>query len=226
MNAIYHASSVLLTLSLIGFTLVTLYFLARPHVLNESKIVRKPLSRPKILLIGVLAILISMLSFSSVMSATEPTNSKQAQEAKQNQADEQDEKPITKTETKTEIIPFELVEQTDPTLPQGETRVIVEGVSGVRTITFQVTYVQGKETKREQVKSEITKEPITEVVKIGTYVAPPPPAPEPTPAPQASANVYYRNCSAARAAGAAPVYAGEPGYASHLDRDNDGVGCE
>ena len=39
-------------------------------------------------------------------------------------------------------------------------------------------------------------------------------------------NVYYANCSAARAAGAAPVRRGDPGYASHLDRDNDGVGCE
>ena len=36
----------------------------------------------------------------------------------------------------------------------------------------------------------------------------------------------YANCSAARAAGAAPVYRGEPGYGRHLDRDNDGVGCE
>ena len=36
----------------------------------------------------------------------------------------------------------------------------------------------------------------------------------------------YRNCSEARAAGAAPVYRGDPGYGSHLDRDNDGVGCE
>lgn len=39
-------------------------------------------------------------------------------------------------------------------------------------------------------------------------------------------SVYYKNCSAARAAGAAPVRAGDPGYASHLDRDSDGVGCE
>ena len=38
--------------------------------------------------------------------------------------------------------------------------------------------------------------------------------------------VYYRNCSEARAAGAAPVRRGSPGYAPHLDRDNDGVGCE
>ncbi len=36
----------------------------------------------------------------------------------------------------------------------------------------------------------------------------------------------FRNCSEARAAGAAPVRRGEPGYGPHLDRDNDGVGCE
>ena len=39
-------------------------------------------------------------------------------------------------------------------------------------------------------------------------------------------SVYYRNCSEARAAGAAPVRRGDPGYAKHLDRDGDGVGCE
>ena len=38
--------------------------------------------------------------------------------------------------------------------------------------------------------------------------------------------VYFRNCDAVRAAGAAPVHAGDPGYAGHLDRDGDGVGCE
>ncbi|UWX04725.1 excalibur calcium-binding domain-containing protein [Pseudoxanthomonas sp. NC8] len=36
----------------------------------------------------------------------------------------------------------------------------------------------------------------------------------------------YRNCDEARAAGAAPLRRGEPGYGPHLDRDNDGVGCE
>ncbi|WP_349254794.1 excalibur calcium-binding domain-containing protein [Ferrovibrio sp.] len=38
--------------------------------------------------------------------------------------------------------------------------------------------------------------------------------------------VYYRNCSEARAAGAAPLRRGDPGYAPHLDRDNDGIACE
>lgn len=37
---------------------------------------------------------------------------------------------------------------------------------------------------------------------------------------------FYENCDAARAAGAAPVREGDPGYGPHLDRDGDGVGCE
>lgn len=36
----------------------------------------------------------------------------------------------------------------------------------------------------------------------------------------------FRNCAEARAAGAAPVYRGDAGYGLHLDRDNDGIGCE
>jgi hypothetical protein len=36
----------------------------------------------------------------------------------------------------------------------------------------------------------------------------------------------FRNCTEARAAGAAPVRRGAPGYGPHLDRDNDGVACE
>ncbi|WP_337957157.1 excalibur calcium-binding domain-containing protein [Hyphomonas atlantica corrig.] len=43
------------------------------------------------------------------------------------------------------------------------------------------------------------------------------------PAPQVRA---FRNCSEARAAGAAPVRRSDPGYGPHLDRDNDGIGCE
>lgn len=55
----------------------------------------------------------------------------------------------------------------------------------------------------------------------------PTPTQVPTKAPtQSPANVYYENCDAARAAGAAPVRTGDPGYGSHLDRDGDGVACE
>lgn len=40
------------------------------------------------------------------------------------------------------------------------------------------------------------------------------------------AAVYYKNCTEARAAGAAPIYEGTPGYGRHLDRDGDGIGCD
>jgi endonuclease YncB( thermonuclease family) len=66
----------------------------------------------------------------------------------------------------------------------------------------------------------------------------PPPAPKPVPAPvpaPAPATAggpgsgpggAWANCSEARNAGAAPVMRGTPGYGAHLDRDNDGTGCE
>ena len=43
---------------------------------------------------------------------------------------------------------------------------------------------------------------------------------------QSSPSGAFANCAAARRAGAAPVRRGQPGYGPHLDRDNDGIGCE
>lgn len=37
---------------------------------------------------------------------------------------------------------------------------------------------------------------------------------------------FYPNCAAARAAGVAPIYRGQPGYRPELDRDRDGIACE
>lgn len=45
-------------------------------------------------------------------------------------------------------------------------------------------------------------------------------------APPGNGGVYYPNCAAVRPAGAAPLYRGQPGYARHLDRDDDGKACE
>ncbi|MBT2214164.1 excalibur calcium-binding domain-containing protein [Actinomadura sp. NEAU-AAG7] len=67
-----------------------------------------------------------------------------------------------------------------------------------------------RRTKRPAVSRKPTPRPRKRTVR-----KPPEPAP-----------VYYRNCAAVRAAGKAPIHQGEPGYARHLDRDGDGVGCE
>ena len=42
----------------------------------------------------------------------------------------------------------------------------------------------------------------------------------------AGREAYYPNCAAARAAGAAPLRRGVPGYRAGLDRDDDGIACE
>lgn len=80
--------------------------------------------------------------------------------------------------------------------------------------------------------------PVVEPVAVEPAPAPAPaqpapaePAPAPAPVEQAPApapveNVYYENCTAVRAAGADPIYAGQPGYSRKLDRDGDGVACE
>ena len=52
-----------------------------------------------------------------------------------------------------------------------------------------------------------------------------PPA-EVAPAPAPATEVDYANCDAVRAAGAAPIHSGDPGYTTKLDRDGDGTACE
>ncbi|WP_245534413.1 GmrSD restriction endonuclease domain-containing protein [Xylanimonas cellulosilytica] len=51
------------------------------------------------------------------------------------------------------------------------------------------------------------------------------PAQQPA-APELPTDVYFANCTEARAAGAAPLRLGDPGYRPVMDRDGDGVACE
>ena len=48
----------------------------------------------------------------------------------------------------------------------------------------------------------------------------------PTVRPSGGTPATYANCTAARAAGAAPLHRGDAGYRAALDRDGDGVACE
>ena len=88
-----------------------------------------------------------------------------------------------------------------------------------------------------RVLSACPAEPLPAAGPAPTTAQLPRPAPQPTPKPTVApkppavpkpppADVYYANCDAVRAAGAAPIYRGQPGYSSKLDRDGDGVGCE
>ena len=48
---------------------------------------------------------------------------------------------------------------------------------------------------------------------------------ETTPEPELQKE-FYANCDDAKAAGAAPMYKGDPGYRPELDRDKDGIACD
>ncbi|MEU0541286.1 excalibur calcium-binding domain-containing protein [Nocardia sp. NPDC005978] len=73
--------------------------------------------------------------------------------------------------------------------------------------------------------------PTTTTVLVTTtvpVVAPPVvPQTQPAAAPAPAApSVSYKNCAAVKAAGAAPLRRGDPGYSTSLDRDGDGIACE
>jgi hypothetical protein len=75
----------------------------------------------------------------------------------------------------------------------------------------------------QRVPADLTHAP----TRVDQHIAEPSAAP--TGAPRGlvgGTSVYYENCDAVRAAGAAPIHAGDPGYSRKLDRDGDGVGCE
>ena len=78
---------------------------------------------------------------------------------------------IKQTTVATEI-PHETVETKDPEAYVGDDTVTTAGVDGEKTTTFQVTFVDGREVGRKPLSSEVTREPVTEKVTVGTKKRP------------------------------------------------------
>ena len=105
----------------------------------------------------------------------------------------------------------------------------VPDYTGVKDSTAEKTTEseQTEQTQTEQTQTEQSAEQAQQTQQTTQAPAPEPaPAPAPAPQPAPQQDVHYQNCTAARAAGAAPIYQGQPGYRSQLDRDHDGVACE
>ena len=76
---------------------------------------------------------------------------------------------VTYEEVKvTEEISFETTKKDDSSLKKGTEKVETEGAVGERTITYKVKKVDGAEESREQISDEVTKEPVNEVILVGT----------------------------------------------------------
>lgn len=74
----------------------------------------------------------------------------------------------TKEESITIAVPFTKETTEDPSMPKGDTKVIQQGVDGVRTETYIVTYTDGIETNRVLKSSSVTQEPVPEITAVGT----------------------------------------------------------
>src|SRR5215203_4536065 len=80
----------------------------------------------------------------------------------------------------TDAIPFERVETPDPNAFEGEETVSQPGQPGEQVTTFRVTVTDGVQTGKEQLRSEVTREPVAEQVTVGTKPRPAAPVPAPT----------------------------------------------
>ena len=80
---------------------------------------------------------------------------------------------ITKEESKTEEVAFQVVKSTDASLPVGQEKVIRAGVKGIRTIVWTVTYINNVETSRIVKSDSVTTPATDELIAVGAYVEPP-----------------------------------------------------
>lgn len=73
-----------------------------------------------------------------------------------------------KQEKKTEEIAFSVETQKSSSMYVGSSKVTREGVNGSKEVTYQITYVDGKEESRKKVKEKVIKEPVSKIVTEGT----------------------------------------------------------
>lgn len=83
-------------------------------------------------------------------------------------------------ETYTALIPFETTYCYDPSLAEGEEKVLTAGVEGQILCTAQVTYLDGVEASRMILSENVVRQPVNEVIAVGTYLEQAAPETEPT----------------------------------------------
>jgi hypothetical protein len=76
------------------------------------------------------------------------------------------------TSSTTQPIDFDAVQQDDPTLPIGQTRVIQDGKDGVMTITSRQLIENGQKGDKQVVSEVPTVEPTPKIIGIGSYANP------------------------------------------------------
>ena len=72
----------------------------------------------------------------------------------------------------TEAVPFDSISLEDSTLYEGTSTVKTEGVCGERLVTEKIVYVNGVRESGDIIDTQITVQPVTEIVAVGTAPRP------------------------------------------------------
>ncbi len=75
---------------------------------------------------------------------------------------------VVRTVTYEESIPYETTRVADSTLYANQTKVKTAGETGSKTVTADVTYVDGQKTETDIISSEINQKPVTRELYVGT----------------------------------------------------------
>jgi resuscitation-promoting factor RpfB len=130
-----------------------------------------------------------------------------------------------RTVTETRSIPFGRRTVNDSSLPKGTTKVRTRGVAGLKRLTYQVTFVGGVQSGKTLLREDIVRQPVTEVVAVGTKAS------------NCDPNYIWQcvpiasDVDCAGGGGNGPAYVQGPvkvvGRDIYgLDADGDGIGCE
>jgi resuscitation-promoting factor RpfB len=85
-----------------------------------------------------------------------------------------------KTVNETQAIAFKVTSQEDANLAKGTKKTTTAGVPGEQNVTFEEVWVDGKLESRNQTGAQVTKNPVDQVVAVGTKVTAPTAAPAPS----------------------------------------------
>jgi uncharacterized protein YabE (DUF348 family) len=75
---------------------------------------------------------------------------------------------VVKERVAGEVIDFGTVEQEDSSMYEGETSVVTAGKTGLRNVTYRIVYRNGEVSVRKVIQQKVLRQPVDEVVKVGT----------------------------------------------------------
>ncbi|MFI5833891.1 G5 domain-containing protein [Micromonospora sp. NPDC051300] len=131
-----------------------------------------------------------------------------------------------RTVTSTTKIPYPTRTVKDSTLQSGTKKVRTRGVTGIRTLTYQVTVTDGVQTAKKLIRSVVTRQPVAQVVAVGTKQTR-----RCDPNYSGACVPVASDVDCSGGSGNGPAYVDGPvrvigSDIYDLDRDGDGVGCD